>query len=91
MRLSRKRKKLLRRHAPLGVVVDPAVPGDTEREWGRATFVAEKGYGKKTWSAIWNRWNPGALPTWRGGRFVLSPAWFAARGRLMPHWLRGVA
>lgn len=88
VRLSRKRKTWLRRHVPLGVVMDPVVLGSPASRWGRASFIAERGHSKRLWRNLWFIWNPGGKAEWRGGRFVRTLAWFKGQERRLQKRLR---
>jgi hypothetical protein len=88
MRLSRKRKKWLRRHVPLGVVHDPVVMDNPARRWGRQSFIAERGHGKKSWSSLWTIWNPGGPQGTRLCRFVVGAGWLARNVGRLPKRLR---
>lgn len=88
-RLSRKRKKWLRRWHPLGTCVDntgqPGVAGM------RQSFIAERGHGKYLWADLWTIWAPHPLEGAQRFRFTVTPHWFAARGRTMPRRLQRIA
>lgn len=87
-RLSRKRKKWLRRHAPLGLAHDTIVTDNPSRRWGRPSFIAELGHSKCLWRNLWAIWNPG-VPEWmRGYRFTVTRAWFAGQEHRLPKRIR---
>jgi hypothetical protein len=75
-RLSRKRKKWLRRWHPLGACTDKT--GHQGVAGVRHSFIAERGHSKRLWADLWAIWAPQPMEGAEKFRFNVTESWFAA-------------